>query len=217
MLQNQQNFFDLEYGSLFRETHHFKESPMTDNEQPILDTREDKDSLRRFDHTLDFEKINFRKRPKLYRVGQGEEGVLLVQPYNAEIAPLWNIEGLDAATESSDKIFALFLDYLEKNDFVGADMARKFLLMGYTRARRYAHHKKGTHKTGRKLKGATPKIKVEKIDPSTTEKLPKSSADLENAAVAQLFKDKKNEAKAHPKYVELKEKFNQMIEQDIED
>lgn len=226
MLQNQQNFFELEYCSLFRETHHFKESPMTDNEQPILDshenetreneTYENKDFSRSFDHTLDFEKINFRKRPKLYRVGQGEEGVLLVQPYNAEIAPLWNIEGLDAATDSSDKIFALFLDYLEKNDFVGADMARKFLLMGYTRARRYAHHKKGTHKTGRKNKGATPKVKVQKIDPASTEKLPKSSVDLENAAIAQMFKDKKNEAKSHPKYVELKEKFNQMIEQDVD-
>ena len=204
---------------------------MTDNEQPILDlpenetrenetreheTRKHQNFPRSFDHTLDFEKINFRKRPKLYRVGQAEEGVLLVQPYNKEIAPFWKIEGLDAATESSDKIFALFLDYLEKNDFVGADMARKFLLMGYTRARRYAHHKKGTHKTGRKTKGATPKIKVEKIDPATTEKLPKSSADLEKAAIAQLFKDKKNEAKAHPKYVELKEKFNQMIEQDLD-
>ena len=29
------------------------------------------------------------------------------------------------------------------NDFVGADMARKFLQMGYTRARRYANYKGG--------------------------------------------------------------------------
>ena len=37
----------------------------------------------------------------------------------------------------------MFLDYLEQDDFVGADMARKFLQMGYTRSRRYANHKSG--------------------------------------------------------------------------
>lgn len=189
---------------------------MTDNEQPILVNNESKNSSRSFDHSLDFEKINFRKRPKLYRVGQAEEGVLLVQPYTTEISPYWTIDNLDVATESCDKIFALFLEYLEKDDFVGADMARKFLLMGYTRARRYAQHKKGTHKTGRKIKGATPKIKVEKTDPTLAENSAKSNADLERATIAQLFKDKKNEARSHPKYLEMKEKFNVMIEQDFD-
>ena len=83
-----------------------------------------------FNYDLDFENINFRKRPTLYRIGQGDEGVLLVEPYKSEIASFWTIEDVVQATESSEKIFQLFLDYLEKNDFVGADMARKFLLMG---------------------------------------------------------------------------------------
>jgi phage tail tape-measure protein len=43
----------------------------------------------------------------------------------------------------------LFLGYLNANDFPGADMARKFLQMGWTRARRYANHK-----TGRKFVAA---------------------------------------------------------------
>jgi hypothetical protein len=34
-----------------------------------------------FDYTLDFNKIDFRKQPELYRVGKGEQGVLLVEPY----------------------------------------------------------------------------------------------------------------------------------------
>lgn len=38
---------------------------------------------------------------------------------------------------------SIFLVYLENNDFIGADMARKFLQMGYTRSRRYANHKSG--------------------------------------------------------------------------
>lgn len=32
----------------------------------------------KFDYDLDFGKINFRERPDLYRVGSGEQGVLLV-------------------------------------------------------------------------------------------------------------------------------------------
>jgi len=37
---------------------------------------------------------------------------------------------------SAKAIYTMFLEYLEDDDFVGADMARKFLQMGYTRARR---------------------------------------------------------------------------------
>jgi hypothetical protein len=31
-----------------------------------------------FDHSLDFEHIDFREHPELYRIGKGEQGVLLV-------------------------------------------------------------------------------------------------------------------------------------------
>ncbi|WP_297197304.1 DUF4385 family protein, partial [uncultured Pluralibacter sp.] len=41
------------------------------------------------------------------------------------------------------KIMQLFEDYRAADDFVGMDMARKFIQMGYTRARRYANHKGG--------------------------------------------------------------------------
>jgi len=34
-----------------------------------------------FNYTLDFETIDFRKRPELYRIGKSEQGVLLVEPY----------------------------------------------------------------------------------------------------------------------------------------
>jgi len=33
----------------------------------------------KFDYCLDFEHIDFRKHPELYRVGKGEQGVLLVE------------------------------------------------------------------------------------------------------------------------------------------
>lgn len=37
----------------------------------------------------------------------------------------------------------MFIEYGKTDDFVGMDMARKFLQMGFTRARRYANHKSG--------------------------------------------------------------------------
>ncbi len=96
-----------------------------------------------FDYDLDFEKIDFRKNPELYRVGRGEQGVLLVEPYKSEILQHWRFKNPEIAEESSEKIYKLFLDYKEKEDFVGMDMARKFLQMGYTRARRYTNYKGG--------------------------------------------------------------------------
>lgn len=96
-----------------------------------------------FDYDLDFDKINFRKQPELYRVGRGEQGVLLVEPYKSEILPHWRFKTPEIATESSEKVYQMYLKYKEDQDFVGMDMARKFLQMGYTRSRRYANYKGG--------------------------------------------------------------------------
>ena len=96
-----------------------------------------------FDYTLDFTQIDFRQHPELYRVGKGEQGVLLVEPYKSEILPHWRFKDPETAQKSADHIYQQFLAYLKDKDFVGADMARKFIQMGYTRARRYANHKSG--------------------------------------------------------------------------
>ena len=96
-----------------------------------------------FDYTLDFTTIDFRKHPELYRVGKGEQGVLLVEPYKSEILPHWRFKTPTIARRSANKIYRLFLEYKANEDFVGMDMARKFLQMGYTRSRRYANHKSG--------------------------------------------------------------------------
>lgn len=96
-----------------------------------------------FDYDLDFDTIDFRKQTELYRVGRGEQGVLLVEPYKSEILPYWRFKTPDIAKESAEKIMELFEDYRKKDDFVGMDMSRKFIQMGYTRARRYANYKGG--------------------------------------------------------------------------
>lgn len=99
--------------------------------------------MQEFDYSLDFQTIDFRQHPELYRIGRGEQGVLLVEPYKSEILPYWKFKTPEIAQRSATAIYDLFLAYKAQGDFVGMDMARKFLQMGYTRARRYANHKSG--------------------------------------------------------------------------
>lgn len=87
--------------------------------------------------------IDYRAHPELYRVGKGEQGVLICEPYESELAPHWRFKTPEIARESSQIIFGMFETYLRAGEFVGADMARKFLQMGYTRARRYTNYKGG--------------------------------------------------------------------------
>jgi len=98
---------------------------------------------KRFSYEFDFSKINFRKHPELYKIGRGEQGVLLIEPYKSEILRFWRFKTAEIAEKSAKKIFFLFMKYKRQKDFVGMDMARKFLQMGYTRSRRYANHPSG--------------------------------------------------------------------------
>ena len=54
-----------------------------------------------------------------------------------------DLEHQESAEESAKTIYSMYNDYKDKSDFVGMDMCRKFLEMGFTRARRYANHKDG--------------------------------------------------------------------------
>lgn len=154
-----------------------------------------------FDYTLDFKNINFREQPELYRVGKGEQGVLLVEPYKSEILPFWRFKTPPIARESADKIYQLFLNYLAQNDFIGADMARKFLQMGYTRSRRYANHK-----SGRKY-AVNPQLaetKAEEKEQRQQYLLP-NETDPIKAASAAIFKDIWIQAKENAQYQQLRQ------------
>src|SRR6478672_2331820 len=83
--------------------------------------------------------VDYRANPELYRVGKGEQGVLICEPYKGELVPLWRFRAPEIAKESSQAFYKKFLAYLRQDDFVGADMARKFLQMGFTRARRHTN------------------------------------------------------------------------------
>jgi len=112
--------------------------------------------------------------------------VLLVEPYKGEILPHWRFKTVAEAKKSSAKIYKLFLAYLKAEDFPGADMARKFLQMGWTRARRYANHKGGR-----------------KYDKKTGVELPRTE-DSEKAAAAAVFYECYVTARQHAEYVRQK-------------
>lgn len=163
-----------------------------------------------FDYSLDFKHIDFRKNPELYRIGKGEQGVLLVEPYKSEILPYWKFRTEDIAETSSKKIFSLFESYLENKDFIGADMSRKFLQMGFTRARRYANHKSGKkYESGAKKddravypfsSGSNNKNNIileQETDALTNEK----------ARAAKIFKHYWFIAKDNPQYIKQKTEF----------
>ena len=119
-----------------------------------------------FDYKLDYKQLDFtdKKVRKLYRIGRGEQGVLLVRPYTDKICKYWRFKTVQEAKKSAEKIYTMYADFRAKNDFVGMDMCRKFLEMGFTRARRYANHKDGNKYD------SNGKVKPQEKDWATSEK-----------------------------------------------
>lgn len=153
----------------------------------------DKPSYLNFDHSKYLWKpdIDYRKHPELYRVGKGEQGVLICEPYKSEIGQYWRFKTPEIAVQSSDKIYAMFLAYLQKRDFVGADMARKYLQMGFTRSRRYANYRGG-----------------KKYDADQDyRQLDRGTGDEQKALSASIFYDKWKLAETNEQYSTLKKKW----------
>ena len=144
-----------------------------------------------FDYKLDYKNILFRPNDRRYRIGRGEQGVLLVRPYTDVICRHWRFKTLKEAMVSSQKIFDMYLDYRIQKDFVGMDMCRKFLEMGFTRARRYANHKDG------KKYGKDGKVLPQEKDWATSEK----------AKSANRFKDFRDLVTQDEFYISLRKEW----------
>ena len=121
--------------------------------------------MKEFDYDLDYKSLDFTDEEirKLYRIGRGEQGVLLVRPYTNDICAHWRFKTPNEAVISSNKIYAMYEHYLNDGDFIGMDMCRKFLEMGFTRARRYANHN-----SGRKYKKGTKEVLPQEEDHATS-------------------------------------------------
>ncbi|GAB3342568.1 DUF4385 domain-containing protein [Larkinella ripae] len=158
---------------------------------------------RKFNYNLDYRELDLRKQPELYRVGKGEQGVLLVQPYKSEILPHWRFKTPEIARESSAKIYELFVEYKKNGDFIGMDMARKFLQMGVTRSRRYANHR-----TGQKYDGPVPADQKGRSGSHGRETLPLDS-DPVKAESAAIFREVYLQAREDPDYKRLRKEWQE--------
>lgn len=128
-----------------------------------------------------------------YRIGRGEQGVLSFEPYKSMLLPHWRFRSAAVARTSSEALFSRFLFYHERDDFVGMDMARKFIQMGMTRARRYANHPGGR-----------------KYRKDTGEELPRSEDHAgrdEKVEAARVFADCWRRCTAHEGYKEKRRLF----------
>jgi hypothetical protein len=138
--------------------------------------------------------LNFREHPEAFRFQHGEQGVFKVEPYKSELLPHWQYKDEAAAEESSTAIWEQFIDYRAAEDFVGMDMARKYLQMGFTRAMRYAKYPGG-----------------QKYDDDGHENEPQTWADEEKRAAAVVFKEALDAAQDDATYQRLREHHEEAV------
>ena len=145
-----------------------------------------------FDYSLDYKNTLFQPNDRRYRIGRGEQGVLLVRPYTNDICKHWRFKTPSDALVSSTIILHMYHTYKDVEDFVGMDMCRKFLEMGFTRARRYANHN-----SGRKYKKGTKEVLPQEPDHMTSK----------FAESARIFKKVRDYVAKSPAYVMMRKQW----------
>jgi len=147
--------------------------------------------MKEFDYTIDYKNTLFAPNDSRYRIGRGEQGVLLVRPYTEIICKHWRFRTPSTARVSATRIYDLYANYRDKGDFVGMDMCRKFLEMGFTRARRYANHRNG------KKYDNTGNVIVQEKDWATSDK----------AISANIFRQMRNEVTSDKVYIDMRKEW----------
>lgn len=116
--------------------------------------------------------VDFRENPEAYEIGRGEAGVFKIEPYKSELLPLWTIKTLEGAREAAEALYEQYERYKEADEFVGMDMVRKYLQMGWTRSLRYAKYPGG-----------------KKHDADGTEREPQQWYDEEKYEISQVYRE----------------------------
>jgi len=147
--------------------------------------------MKEFNYKFDYKNTMFMPNDKRYRIGRGEQGVLLVRPYTDDICKHWRFKTPTEAFVSSTKILFEYHVYKDKEDFIGMDMCRKFLEMGFTRARRYANHKDG------KKYDKDGNVKPQEKDWATSDK----------AKSANIFKKARDRVTSDPIYIHMRKQW----------
>lgn len=138
-----------------------------------------------------FDGINLRENPGAYRIDRGEYGVWHAEPYKSEIQPHWQFKDEASARAAVKAIRERYESYRAERDFPGMDVVRKFLQMGFTRARRYAKYPDG------------------KKYAEDGEVKPSAAEDPEKAAAAQIFKAAWDAVREDEAYQQAKEAWRE--------
>jgi len=87
--------------------------------------------------------VSVDAEPQAYVSGSGLFGVHKYQPYADRYNEHWSIDTVEQARADAEWLYDRFEHHVERDQFPGADMARKYLRMGWSRAMRYAKYPGG--------------------------------------------------------------------------
>jgi len=77
--------------------------------------------------------INYKEYPLKYVVTNDCGGMYICEPYKDDLLQSWKFSTTSAARKSAELIKGMFFKYLACEDFVGADLAKKYLRAGHIR------------------------------------------------------------------------------------
>ena len=135
--------------------------------------------------------VDFREHPARYRPTDDERGVFKIEPYKSELLPLWTISDLESAEDAATAIRERYREYRARGEFVGMDLARKYLQMGWTRALRYA-----------KYPGGQKYVDDEERDPQRW-------YDDEKYEISQVYRDHLDAVRSDEEYERLRERHRE--------
>ena len=69
---------------------------------------------------LNYKNLNLRLQAEFYSMAEGEQSVLIVEPYKSEILPFWKFKMPADAKKSTAAIKKLFKAFKKQDDIAGA-------------------------------------------------------------------------------------------------
>jgi hypothetical protein len=139
--------------------------------------------------------LDFRDHPERYRHTSDERGAFKIEPYKSELLPEWGVATLAEAEDGAETIYQQYQRYREREEFVGMDMARKYLQMGWTRAMRYAKYPGGQ--------------KYERTDGERVERDPQEWYDAEKRDIALVYREYLDDVRDDPAYEQAKRRHRE--------
>jgi len=78
--------------------------------------------------------VNYRKSPLSYEITDDCGGIYTCEPYKSILLDIWRFSTPESSEKSAASIGEMFFGYLDEGDFVGADLALKYLRAGSSRS-----------------------------------------------------------------------------------